>query len=127
DLIPELQGRFPVRVEYSKLSTDDFVKILTEPSNAFLTQYTALLETEGIKVQLTNDAVVRLAEIAYHDNQQANNIEADRLHTTLKKLLEDLSFEAADINLETVEITPAYVDEKLKNIVEDRNLSQFIL
>ncbi|HLR53233.1 MAG TPA: HslU--HslV peptidase ATPase subunit [Pseudogracilibacillus sp.] len=127
DLIPELQGRFPVRVEYSKLSTDDFVKILTEPSNALLTQYTALLETEGIKVQFTDDAVVRIAEIAYQVNQETDNIGARRLHTILEKLLEDLSFEAPDINLETVEITPAYVDEKLKNIVEDRNLSQFIL
>src|SRR5699024_7052615 len=127
DLIPELQGRFPVRVEYSKLSTDDFVKILTEPSNALLTQYTALLETEGIKVQFTDDAVVRIAEIAYQVNQETDNIGARRLHTILEKLLEDLSFEAPDINLETVEITPAYVDEKLKDIVEDRNLSQFIL
>lgn len=127
DLIPELQGRFPVRVEYSKLSTDDFVKILTEPSNALLTQYTALLETEGIKVEFTDDAVVRIAEIAYKVNQETDNIGARRLHTILEKLLEDLSFEAPDINLDTVEITPAYVDEKLKDIVEDRNLSQFIL
>lgn len=127
DLIPELQGRFPVRVEYSKLSTDDFVKILTEPSNALLTQYTALLETEGIKVEFTDDAVVRIAEIAYKVNQETDNIGARRLHTILEKLLEDLSFEAPDINLETVEITPAYVDEKLNDIVEDRNLSQFIL
>lgn len=127
DLIPELQGRFPVRVEYSKLSTDDFVKILTEPSNALLTQYTALLETEGIKVEFTDDAVVRIAEIAYKVNQDTDNIGARRLHTILEKLLEDLSFEAPDINLDTVEITPAYVDEKLKDIVEDRNLSQFIL
>src|SRR5699024_4836699 len=127
NLIQELQSRVPVRVVYSKLSKDNFVIILTEPYNALLTQYTALLETEGIKVQFTDDAVVRIAEIAYHVNQETDNIGARRLHTILEKLLEDLSFEAPDINLETVEITPAYVDEKLKNIVEDRNLSQFIL
>ena len=127
DLIPELQGRFPVRVEFNKLTVDDFVRILTEPSNALLKQYTALLRTEGINVVFTDEAVNRLAEIAYQVNQDADNIGARRLHTILEKLLEDLSFEAPDINLETVEITTDYVNEKLNNIVGDKNLSQFIL
>lgn len=127
DLIPELQGRFPVRVEFEKLTAEDFVKILTEPSNALLKQYTALLETEGIQVNFTEDAVKRLAEIAFEVNQTSDNIGARRLHTILEKLLEDLSYEAPDINLATIDITKQYVDEKLKNIVEDKNLSQFIL
>lgn len=127
DLIPELQGRFPVRVEFEKLTTEDFVRILTEPSNALLKQYTALLGTEGIQVNFTEDAVKRLAEIAFEVNQTSDNIGARRLHTILEKLLEDLSYEAPDINLPTIDITEQYVDEKLKNIVEDKNLSQFIL
>ena len=127
DLIPELQGRFPVRVEFDKLTVDDFVRILTEPSNALLKQYKALLATEGINVVFTDEAVNRLAEIAYQVNQDSDNIGARRLHTILEKLLEDLSFEAPDINLETVEITTNYVNEKLNNIVADKNLSQFIL
>lgn len=127
DLIPELQGRFPVRVEFNKLTVDDFVKILTEPSNALLKQYKALLATEGINVVFTDEAVKRIAEIAYQVNQESDNIGARRLHTILEKLLEDLSFEAPEINLETVEITTKYVNEKLNNIVEDKNLSQFIL
>src|SRR5699024_10001500 len=127
DLIPELQGRFPVRVEFEKLTTEDFVKILTEPSNALLKQYTALLETEGIQVNFTKEAVERLAEIAFEVNQTSDNIGARRLHTILEKLLEDLSYEAPDINLTTIDITEQYVDEKLKNIVKDKNISQFIL
>lgn len=127
DLIPELQGRFPVRVEFDKLTTEDFVKILTEPSNALLKQYTALLNTEGINVVFTDGAIERLAEIAFQVNQETDNIGARRLHTILEKLLEDLSFEAPDINLETVEITTQYVNEKLNNIVKDKNISQFIL
>lgn len=127
DLIPELQGRFPVRVELEKLTTEDFVKILTEPSNALLKQYEALLATEGIHVVFKDEAIHRLAEIAYEVNQETDNIGARRLHTILEKLLEDLSFEAPDINLEKVEITTQYVDEKLSDIVKDRNLSQYIL
>src|SRR5699024_5105928 len=108
DLIPELQGRFPVRVEFDKLEVDDFIKILTEPSNALLKQYTALLETEGIKVEFKEDAVKRIAEIAFQVNQDTDNIGARRLHTILEKLLEDLSFEAPDIQMGTVEITTSY-------------------
>lgn len=127
DLIPELQGRFPVRVEFEKLTTEDFVQILTEPSNALLKQYEALLKTEGIEVIFTDEAVQRIAEIAYQVNQDTDNIGARRLHTILEKLLEDLSFEAPEITLPTIEITTQYVNEKLENIVEDKNLSQFIL
>ncbi|MUK89923.1 HslU--HslV peptidase ATPase subunit [Ornithinibacillus sp. L9] len=127
DLIPELQGRFPIRVELEKLSVEDFKRILNEPSNALLKQYQALLKTEGINVVFTDKAVNRLAEIAYQVNQDTDNIGARRLHTILEKLLEDLSFEAPDINMEKIEITPDYVDEKLSSIVKNKDLSQFIL
>ncbi|WP_217585615.1 ATP-dependent protease ATPase subunit HslU [Lentibacillus saliphilus] len=127
DLIPELQGRFPIRVELDKLSVDDFKRILNEPSNAMLKQYKALLETEGINVNFTDQAVDRLAEIAYQVNQETDNIGARRLHTILEKLLEDLSFEAPDITMEKVDITAEYVDKKLNNIVGNKDLSQFIL
>lgn len=127
DLIPELQGRFPIRVELEKLAVEDFKRILQEPSNALLKQYQALLKTEGINVVFTDDAITRLAEIAYKVNQDTDNIGARRLHTILEKLLEDLSFEANDINMETIDITPEYVDKKLSSIVTNKDLSQFIL
>lgn len=127
DLIPELQGRFPVRVELDKLTTTDFERILNEPSNALLKQYKALLETEDVKVEFTDQAIKRLAEIAYEVNRETDNIGARRLHTILEKLLEDLSFEAPEINLGKVEITEAYVDEKLKEIAINKDLSEFIL
>src|SRR5699024_3429357 len=127
DLIPEVKGRFPIRVELEKLVVEDFKRILNEPSNALLKQYQALLKTEGINVVFTDKAIERLAEIAYEVNQDTDNIGARRLHTILEKLLEDLSFEATDINMETIEITPTYVDEKLSTIVKNKDLSQFIL
>ncbi|MCC2249290.1 MAG: ATP-dependent protease ATPase subunit HslU [Bacillota bacterium] len=127
DLIPELQGRFPIRVELDKLSTEDFKRILKEPSNALIKQYKALLKTEGINVVFTDEAVDRLAEIAYQVNQEMDNIGARRLHTILEKLLEDLSFEAPDVTMEKIEITPAYVDEKLSTIAKNKDLSQYIL
>src|SRR5690625_1800681 len=127
DLIPELQGRFPIRVELEKLSVEDFKRILNEPSNALLKQYQALLKAEGINVIFTEEAIVRLTEIAYQVNQDTDNIGARRLHTILEKLLEDLSFEAPDIQMEKIEITPTYVDEKLGNIIKNKDLSQFIL
>ncbi|WP_345238841.1 HslU--HslV peptidase ATPase subunit [Pontibacillus salipaludis] len=127
DLIPELQGRFPIRVELEKLTVEDFVNILTEPSNALLKQYKALLETEGINVEFSDEAVTRLAEVAFEVNQETDNIGARRLHTILEKLLEDLSFEAPDVNMETIEITKAYVDDKLASIAKNKDLSQFIL
>lgn len=127
DLIPELQGRFPIRVELEKLTVEDFQLILREPSNALLKQYYALLKTEGINIEFTDKAVSRLAEIAYKVNQETDNIGARRLHTILEKLLEDLSFEAPEVTMETVQITPEYVDEKLSTIVKDKDLSQYIL
>ncbi|QXE03089.1 ATP-dependent protease ATPase subunit HslU [Terribacillus sp. DMT04] len=127
DLIPELQGRFPIRVELEKLSVEDFKKILVEPSNALLKQYQALLETEGINVVFTDEAVTRLAEVAFEVNQETDNIGARRLHTILEKLLEDLSFEASDITMGTIEITPSYVDDKLASIAKNKDLSQYIL
>ncbi|WP_377889218.1 ATP-dependent protease ATPase subunit HslU [Alkalihalobacillus sp. R86527] len=127
DLIPELQGRFPIRVELSSLNVDDFKRILTEPDNALVKQYTALLETEGIKVEFSDDAIYKIATIAADVNQDTDNIGARRLHTILEKLLEDLSFEAPDINLESITITPEYVEEKLATIAKNRDLSQYIL
>jgi len=127
DLIPELQGRFPIRVELDKLSVADFKRILMEPSNALLKQYQALLKTEGIEVVFTDEAIIRIAEIAYEVNQETDNIGARRLHTILEKLLEDLSFEAPEVTMETIEITPSYVDEKLNTIVHNKDLSQYIL
>ncbi|WP_121661400.1 HslU--HslV peptidase ATPase subunit [Metabacillus litoralis] len=127
DLIPELQGRFPIRVELTKLSVDDFVKILVEPDNALLKQYQALIETEGIQLEFSDDAIRRIAEVAFEVNQNTDNIGARRLHTILERLLEDLSFEAPDINLEKIDITPQYVEDKLGKISKNKDLSQFIL
>jgi ATP-dependent HslUV protease ATP-binding subunit HslU len=127
DLIPELQGRFPIRVELSSLSQQDFVLILKEPKNALTKQYTALLETEGIEVQFSDEAIEELARIAAEVNQNTDNIGARRLHTILEKLLEDLSYEAPEITLEQIVITPEYVREKLTDIVQNRDLSHYIL
>lgn len=129
DLIPELQGRFPIRVELEKLSVEDFERILREPSNALLKQYEALLKTEGINIVFKDDAIESIAKIAYQVNQDTDNIGARRLHTILEKLLEDLLFEAPDINLETVDITSQYVNQKLKlsTIAKNKDLSQYIL
>ncbi|PAD65615.1 HslU--HslV peptidase ATPase subunit [Bacillus siamensis] len=127
DLIPELQGRFPIRVELSKLTVDDFVKILVEPDNALLKQYQALLQTEGISLEFSDEAIRKIAEVAYHVNQDTDNIGAKRLHTILERLLEDLSFEAPDVTMEKVAITPQYVEEKLGSIANNKDLSQFIL
>lgn len=127
DLIPELQGRFPIRVELTKLTVDDFYRILIEPDNALIKQYQALLETEGIQIEFSDDAIRRIAEIAFEVNQNTDNIGARRLHTILEKLLEDLSFEAPDITMEKITITPSYVDDKLGAISKNKDLSQFIL
>jgi ATP-dependent HslUV protease ATP-binding subunit HslU len=127
DLIPELQGRFPIRVELTKLNIEDFVRILTEPDNALLKQYQALLETEGIQIEFSDDAIRKIAEIAHQVNQDTDNIGARRLHTILERLLEDLSFEAPDVTMEKIIITPQYVEEKLGTIVKNKDLSQFIL
>ncbi|EAF6478946.1 ATP-dependent protease ATPase subunit HslU, partial [Listeria monocytogenes] len=109
DLIPELQGRFPIRIELDKLTQEDFYKILTEPDNALIKQYKALLKTEGIDLIFTKEAVERIAEIAFQVNQDSDNIGARRLHTILEKLLEDLLFEAPEINMESIKVTENYV------------------
>ena len=127
DLIPELQGRFPIRVELGKLSVDDFVRILVEPDNAIIKQYTALLETEGIEIEFSDEAIKKLAQVAFDVNQDTDNIGARRLHTIMERLLEDLSFEAPDVTMEKIEITPQYVEEKLGSIAKNKDLSQFIL
>ncbi|MCA1294232.1 ATP-dependent protease ATPase subunit HslU [Paenibacillus sp. alder61] len=127
DLIPELQGRFPIRVELSSLSLDDFVSILTEPQNALTKQYTELLRTEDIEIEFSSEAIREIAAIAASVNANTENIGARRLHTILEKLLEDLSFEAPELTLEKMTITPEYVREKLGDIAKDRDLSQYIL
>ncbi|MGX9133655.1 ATP-dependent protease ATPase subunit HslU [Rummeliibacillus sp. JY-2-4R] len=127
DLIPELQGRFPIRVELEKLTKDDFVRILREPDHSLILQYKALLETEGVEIDFTDAAIDRIAEIATNVNQESDNIGARRLHTILERLLEELSFEASDIAPARIEITEKYVDEKLNEIVKNKDLSQFIL
>ncbi|GIO41807.1 ATP-dependent protease ATPase subunit HslU [Paenibacillus apis] len=127
DLIPELQGRFPIRVELSSLSLDDFVSILTEPKNALTKQYTELLRTENIEIEFSSDSIREIASIAATVNANNENIGARRLHTILEKLLEDLSFEAPELTLERMVITPEYVREKLGDIAKDRDLSQYIL
>ncbi|AEC00695.1 ATP-dependent hsl protease ATP-binding subunit hslU [Selenomonas sputigena ATCC 35185] len=127
DLIPELQGRFPIRVELKSLQKEDFQRILTEPQNALLKQYKALLATEGIALDFADDAIERLAQIACDVNAQTENIGARRLHTILEKLLEDLSFDAPEMEEKEVRVDAAYVDKKLKDIAVNRDLSQFIL
>lgn len=127
DLIPELQGRFPIRVELTNLSKEDFRQILTEPANALIKQYVSLLETEGIKISFTDDAIDELAEIACTVNTQTENIGARRLHTILEKLLEDLAFDAPDLEETAIVINRDYVKTKLDHIVVNLDLSHYIL
>ncbi|MBU9714562.1 ATP-dependent protease ATPase subunit HslU [Evansella tamaricis] len=127
DLIPELQGRFPIRVELSSLTEEDFIRILVDPNNALTKQYQALLETEGIKLKFSDDAIRTIAKIAAEVNEETENIGARRLHTILEKLLEDLSYEASEITMEEIVITKEYVEEKLQDVVKNRDLSQYIL
>ncbi|WP_436860648.1 ATP-dependent protease ATPase subunit HslU [Staphylococcus caeli] len=127
DLIPELQGRFPIRVELESLSVGDFVRILTEPKLSLIKQYEALLDTEHVTVNFTDESIKRLAEIAFKVNQDTDDIGARRLHTILEKMLEDLSFEAPNMPNAVVDITPQYVDDKLKSISINKDLSAFIL
>ncbi|MEN5206944.1 ATP-dependent protease ATPase subunit HslU [Stenotrophomonas terrae] len=127
DLIPELQGRFPIRVELGALSKNDFVRILTEPKAALTKQYEALLATEGVKVNFTAEAVDRLAEIAFQVNERQENIGARRLHTVLERLLDSLSYEAPDRDGDSIAIDPAYVDKHLGELVKDPDLSRYIL
>jgi len=127
DLIPELQGRFPIRVELTSLGIEDFVRILTEPNASLTTQYAALLETEGVHINFVASGVRRLAEIAFHVNERTENIGARRLHTVMERLLETLSYEAADRSGERIDIDAAYVDAHLEALSQDEDLSRFIL
>ena len=127
DLIPELQGRFPLRVELESLTADDFKEILTSPRNALTRQYVELLATEGVNLKFEDDAVKRLSDIAAEVNTRTENIGARRLHTILELLLEDVSFDAPNLEGETVTVTPDYVNERLNRIIEDRDLSRYIL
>jgi ATP-dependent HslUV protease ATP-binding subunit HslU len=127
DLIPELQGRFPIRVELKSLSQQDFIRILREPKNALVKQYTALLETEGIKLTFTEDAIQEIASFAAQVNEISENIGARRLHTIMEKLLEDISFDGPDLKKKNVKIDAAYVHKQLAGIVKDQDLSKYIL
>ena len=127
DLIPELQGRFPIRVELDSLTIDDFVRILTEPKNALIKQYVALLETDGVKLTFLDDAVQEIARFATTVNENTENIGARRLHTIMEKLLDDISFEGPDLKKKAIRIDAAYVQKMLAEIVKDQDLSRYIL
>ncbi|MBR5098934.1 MAG: ATP-dependent protease ATPase subunit HslU [Spirochaetales bacterium] len=127
DLIPELQGRFPLRVELDALSADDFFRILKEPENAITLQYRELLRTEGVEVVFTDEALHRVSEIAYEVNSSTENIGARRLYTIMETLLDELSFNASEMSGQTVEITPEYVNERLSDVVKNQDLSRYIL
>ncbi|PYT44184.1 MAG: HslU--HslV peptidase ATPase subunit [Acidobacteria bacterium] len=127
DLIPELQGRLPIRVELQSLKEEDFIRILTEPKNALIKQYVALLETEGVKLNITEDAVAAVARFATNVNEQTENIGARRLHTILEKVLDEISFEAPDLKKKNVKVDAAYVSKQLADIVKNQDLSRYIL
>ncbi len=127
DMIPELQGRFPIRVELKSLTTEDFIRILTEPKNALTKQYIALLETEGVKLKISDDGVAEIARTAMHVNEQTENIGARRLHTIMEKILDTVSFDAPDLKKKSVKVDAAYVDKQLADIVKDQDLSRYIL
>jgi ATP-dependent HslUV protease ATP-binding subunit HslU len=127
DLIPELQGRFPIRVELDSLTKEDFIRILTEPSNALVKQYIEMLATEGVRVEFTGDAVAEIAEVATLVNERTENIGARRLYTIMETMLEDISFDAPDMADRDIVIDAAYVRDKLEDIVEDEDLSRYIL
>jgi ATP-dependent HslUV protease ATP-binding subunit HslU len=127
DMIPELQGRFPIRVELKSLTVEDFIRILREPKNALAKQYTALMETEGIKLTFTDDALEEVAKFAAQVNQSSENIGARRLHTIMEKLLEEVSFEGPDLKKKTVKVDAVYVRKQLADIVKDQDLSRYIL
>ncbi len=127
DLMPELQGRFPIRVELQDLTKEDFVRILTEPRNSLTKQYTALMETEGVQLDFTPDAIESMADYAYQVNQRTQNIGARRLYTIMERLLEELSFEAPDMKMGKVKVNAAYVHDRLDEVSQDEDLSKFIL
>ena len=127
DLIPELQGRFPIRVELDSLKVEDFVRILTEPDASLTAQYRALLATEQVALEFTPDGVRRIAEIAHQVNERTENIGARRLHTVMERLLESVSFDASERSESTLRIDAQYVDEHLGNLAKDEDLSRYIL
>jgi len=127
DLIPELQGRFPIRVELTSLDKEDFIRILTEPENALIKQYMALMGTEGLRVEFSEDAIEEIAEIAEKVNESTENIGARRLHTVIEKVMEEISFSAPNIRKKKIRIDKQYVQKQLKDIVKDEDLSRFIL
>jgi len=127
DLIPELQGRFPIRVEMKALTTEDFVRILTEPKNALIKQYTALMDTEGIRLKFSNDAISEIAAVASQVNEDTENIGARRLHTIMERLLEEVSFEGPDLKKKTVKIDAAYVKKRLADVAGNQDLSRYML
>ncbi|MCC5813039.1 MAG: ATP-dependent protease ATPase subunit HslU [Ectothiorhodospiraceae bacterium] len=127
DLIPELQGRLPIRVELKALAVEDFVRILTEPSASLTTQYKALMDTEGCTLEFTEDGIARIAQVAWEVNERTENIGARRLHTVMERLLEELSYQAPDRSGQTLTVDAAYVDEHLGELVQDQDLSRYIL
>jgi ATP-dependent HslUV protease ATP-binding subunit HslU len=127
DLIPELQGRLPIRVEFNALTSDDFVKILTEPDGSLTEQYAALLATESLKLEFTQEGVKRIAQIAWQVNENTENIGARRLHTVLERLLESASFDASDMSGQAITIDAEYVDQHLTELAKDEDLSRYIL
>jgi ATP-dependent HslUV protease ATP-binding subunit HslU len=127
DLIPELQGRFPIRVELESLTIEDFKRILTEPRNALIKQYQAMMETEGVAIEFTSDAIERIAELATFVNERTENIGARRLHTVMERLLDEISFQAPELGGQSVTIDAVYVDRMLSDIAESDDLSRYIL
>ena len=127
DMIPELQGRFPIRVELHSLSKEDFVRILTEPKNALIVQYTALMKTEGVELEFTKDAIDTIAEIACQINEDSENIGARRLHTVMEQLLEEVSFTAPELKGQKISVTPKYIQGRLSSLLKNQDLSRYIL
>jgi ATP-dependent HslUV protease ATP-binding subunit HslU len=127
DLIPELQGRLPIRVELKALTTEDFVRILTEPDASLVKQYEALMATEGVKLSFSKSAVQCIAEMAFKVNEELENIGARRLHTVMERLLEDISFDASEPTSTKVKVDKAYVEKHLLGLVKDEDLSRYIL
>jgi len=127
DLIPELQGRFPIRVELQSLTMDDFIRILTEPKSSLVKQYTALLETEGVKLEFTRESLEEVARFAFRVNEGTENIGARRLHTIMERVLDEISFEAPDKKGEQFKVDADYVRHMLADIVKDQDLSRYIL
>ena len=127
DMIPELQGRFPIRVELQSLSREDFVRILTEPKNALIVQYTELMRTEGVELEFTKDAIDTIAEIACQINEESENIGARRLHTVMEQLLEEVSFTAPELKGQKISVTPKYIKSRISNLLKNQDLSRYIL